>query len=93
MINIMIIFSFICNVVFVGYLCYKYFPFYIEVSKTCWCKKIYSFTLMRYIHKTQFGYSAKGLFTIPIKNYNKITKWDNDMFNSGKYKEYRKHKK
>jgi hypothetical protein len=41
----------------------------------------------------KYGYSAKGLFTLPIRNYKKTEEWDRKMFKSGEYKKYRDNNK
>lgn len=86
----LVIFNFLVSISIICYLIYKYFPFYIEVNKTFWCKKAYSITLwMRTSGNkfTNYG-SAKGLFTIPFRDRKKLDKWDYKMFKSGKYKNY-----
>ena len=86
----LIIFNSITNVIIIGYyLCLKN-PFYIEVNRTFWCKKPYSITLWRYTYRSENGSSANGLFTIPIRNYQKAMEWDDKMFRSGEYKKYDK---
>lgn len=75
---------------FISYLTYKYFPFWIDVNKTFWCKKTYSITLMMYTRRSEYGSSSKGLITIPIRNYKKTEEWDDKMFRSGEYKKYQK---
>jgi hypothetical protein len=72
----------------VGYFIYKKFPFYIEVNKTFWCKRIYSFTLMMYTRRDEYASSAKGLFTLPVRNYKKIEEWDKKMHEIGKHRKY-----
>jgi len=84
----LIIFNFLVSISVVSYFLYKKFPFYISVNKTFWCKKVYSITLMMYTSRSEYGSSSKGLFTLPIRNYEKIEKWDSEMFKSGEYKNY-----
>lgn len=84
----LVIFNFFVNMIIVCYFIYKKFPFYVEVNKTFWCKKTYSFTLMMYMHRDKYGSSAKVLFTLPIRNYKKIEEWDSKMFKNGEYKRY-----
>lgn len=61
---------------------HPYFPFYIDVYRTSWMKKIISFTLMRKTSK----HSAKGIFGVRIRNYEKWNKWDSEQFHNGNYK-------
>jgi len=89
--KVLIIINFLFNLTIVGYLIYKFFPFYISVNRTFWCKKIYSFTLMKYTYKDKYSYSSSiGLFRLPIRNYRKMMEWDDKMFNTGEYKRYSK---
>lgn len=86
----LIIFNFLVSISIVGYLLYKYFPFYLEIDRTHWCKKPYSITLWIRTSGnklTNYG-SATGLFTWSFRNEEKIEKWDSAMFKSGKYKNY-----
>ena len=88
----LIIFNFIVSISIVGYLLYKYFPFYIEVNKTFWCKKPFSITLwMRTSGNrlTNYG-SAKGLFTLSFRNEERLDQWDHALFKSGKHKSAKK---
>jgi len=84
----LIIFNFLVSISSISFIIYKYFPFYIEVNKTTWCKKPYSITLWMYTQKDKYSSSAKGLLTLPFRNEKKLNKWDDEMFNSGKYKTY-----
>jgi len=84
------IFSLIVNLCIVGYVTYKYFPLYIVVNKTHWCKKIYSITLWRIIvgNRCSTGRTSKGIITLQIRDEDKLMKWDKQMFHSGEYKKY-----
>ncbi len=88
--NYLTVFNFVVNLIIVGYFAYKHFPFYISKEKTTWCERTYAFTLMMYVRRSEFGSSSKGIFTIPIRNYEKAVAWDDEMFRSGKYKQYQK---
>ena len=83
------VFNFIVNMLIIGYIGYKYNPFYISVNKTFWCNKIYSYTLMMYTFRGEYGSSSRGIFTLKIRNAKKLDEWDNAMFKSGEYKKYR----
>jgi hypothetical protein len=75
----------------VAYLCYKNFPFYLYVSKTTWCEKPYSITLMMITSGKRSGsYSSKGIFTVCFRDYKKLNEWDSKMFHSGEYRQYKK---
>ena len=86
----LVIFNFLVSVGIVSYLTYKYFPFYLEVNKTFWCKKPYSITMwMRTSGNRLTNYSsAKGLFTLSFRDGEKLNEWDSKMFRSGEYKRY-----
>ena len=87
--NYLTIFNFIVNIIIMGYLVYKVFPFHISVNKTFWCKRVTALTIMMYTKRSEYGSSSKGLFTIPIRNYKKAEEWDGRMYKSGEYKKYR----
>lgn len=88
----MIVFSFIVTLSITCYLLWVYFPFYLEFNRTVWCKKSYSITLWMITsgnRRTTYG-SAKGVFTLPFRNEDRLNAWDDAMFDSGKYQQYRK---
>jgi hypothetical protein len=82
----LIIFNFLISISTVGYFIYEKFPFHLSVNKTFWCKKVYSITLMMRTSGNRRSYSAKGIFTLPIRNYKKLIEWDDKMYESGEYK-------
>ena len=86
----LIIFNSITNVIIIGYYLYLKNPIYIEVERTFWCKRPYSFSFWIYTYRGENGSSAKCFFTIPFRNYQKAMEWDDEMFRSGEYKKYDK---
>lgn len=80
--------NFFVNILIIGYVAYRENRIYISVNKTFWCKKTYSITVMWNSKPLRKGVSATGLFTIPIRNYEKMEQWDDEMFKSGEYKTY-----
>jgi hypothetical protein len=84
--SILILISLLCNIAIIGYFVYKYWPFYIEVNKTFWCGKAYSFTIMKYVYRGKSYTYSKDLLTINFKNFKKLEVWDNKMFQTGEYK-------
>jgi len=87
--NIMIWFSFIVNILLIVYVGYRENRIYISVGKTFWCRKVYSYTVMWNAQPLRKGVCAKGLFTIPIRDYEKAESWDAKMFKSGEYRKYK----
>jgi len=87
--NILIIFNTLINVFFIGLILYKWNPIYIEINRTYWMKKIISFTLWYRTSK----YSAKGIFTIPIRDWEKWDAWDFKQYHNGNYSKYKEKQK
>lgn len=86
--NYLSVFNFVVNILIVSYFIYTNNKFYITANRTFWCKKIYSYTLWKYTHKSEYGSSSIGVFTFPIRNRDKMEDWDSAMFRSGEYKKY-----
>ena len=86
----LIIFNTIVSLGIVAYMLYLYFPFYIDINRTFWCKRAYSVTLLMRTYPRRRsksgGSSSKGIITIPFRNEEKIKEWDSKMFHSGEYK-------
>ena len=79
-------FNFIVNILIIGYLMYKFNPFYIKINRTFWYKKIKSFTLMCVTSESDYTRESKGIFTFSIRNGKKLDEWDTDTFRSKQQK-------
>lgn len=83
-----IYFNFFVNLIIIGYLIHKYNRFYISVNRTFWYKKAKSITFWYKTYKSEYGSSAKGLFTFWIRD-KKIDEWDSNEFLKTKTKNLR----
>lgn len=88
--DIIIWINFLVSMFIIGRLAYRENRIYISANKTNWCNKTHSITVMWNRKPLKEGVDAHGLFTIPLGNYEKMEQWDEEMYESGEYKQYRK---
>ena len=84
------IINIVINSLILAYIFHRENRMYITANKTFWCHRTFSYTVMWNTKPLRRGISARGLFTISIRDYDKSQKWDDEMYQSGKHKKYRK---